>query len=526
MIRFLRRKKIEEVRIINKKQTQSTQSIFLCRDVDLQQLGREVYADNVETPYSFYLIRKLNLAKDYQSLAEGEAFFEAIRDSWDETTEFDALVVKKIYLYVETEIMYYTVLFGSFEPVTKSVRIKLKEWIASVSINRVDRPLVHNGALTTNNEELKSMMKQLLETSNEIFRLRKIINDFNDNLSVAKIETSLEPNPVISRSIRTIHLKRAQPFVLNEEESTAKELSSISGVLAERTGGKEPKKVAVEAFEESFQSTVSPRRDVTGKKSELEAAEKQVLIPDETPNNEDLEVLDSALKKDSEKIKSTKLKLDAPLSKGALLTENTSHKSSYKKKNAKKIVKAKPASPFDYKRCVIKKRNIKKIQPTNWSLFSKQLVASKKMYAVNKIARVSRAEMEDLEDKIYLHFMNKRIRTAAKKNQTQKKSISRTDLLVKIGQAEYLNYSWAQVFKQRKADVLICGRLSSANLVAALDDFLYEMREIAYSRSLFGQKVRCSTDRLRRLEGYILMDKYMQKLSFSPIDFEEKKGYF
>lgn len=53
-------------------------TVFLCKETNPDFLGREIYADNVETPYNFYLIRKLYLAKEYQNLAEGEQFFEAL----------------------------------------------------------------------------------------------------------------------------------------------------------------------------------------------------------------------------------------------------------------------------------------------------------------------------------------------------------------------------------------------------------------------------------------------------------------
>lgn len=40
-------------------------TVFLCKETNPDFLGREIYADNVETPYNFYLIRKLYLAKEY-----------------------------------------------------------------------------------------------------------------------------------------------------------------------------------------------------------------------------------------------------------------------------------------------------------------------------------------------------------------------------------------------------------------------------------------------------------------------------
>lgn len=497
-----------------------TKSIFLCRDVAPEHIGREIYADNVETPYSFYLIRKLNLAKDYQNLAEGEAFFGAISDSWAASTEFENLAIKKIYMYVETEVMFYTVLFGSFEPLVRSQKVKLKEWMAKIAIEKVDRPLVHNGALATNNDELKIMMKQLMETSNEIFRLRKIINQLNDNMSVAKIETDSEMNPVISRSIRTIHLKRAQP-ILVEEEDAAQEKKDLDRLM-KLEGVTKPKK-NVEAVTESRDEiatalAVGPETDVVGKKSEIEVAEKKRPFLKELQREKPLPMLGFDLKKDLEEPILVETSLSGKKAEQEVLAE--------KPKTLKRIVKTDAVEPVDFQRMVLQKENTQQIKPRDWGHFSEQLGASESITLPDGESDFSKTEMEKLEDKIYFRFVNKRVRGATKKSHTQKKSISRVQLLDQIGQAEYLNYSWGQVLKERKEDFLICGRLSSANLVSAMDEFLQEMREIAYSRSLFGQKVRCSADRLRRLEGYVLMDQYMQKLSFAPIDFGERKGYF
>lgn len=514
--------------MISNKQTKSKQSIFLCREVEPEHLGREIYADNVETPYSCYLIRKLNLARDYQNLAEGETFFEAICASWEATSDFEELVIKKIYVYVETEIMFYSVLLGSFEPLTKNEKIKLKEWIASVSVEKVSKPLVRNAVPEKNNDELKAMMKQLMETSNEIFRLRKVINDLNDNMSVTKLETSSETAPVISRSIRTIHLKRAQPLLVNEEDSIEEINDNYDSQieLKRLKKAKEVVEVATEEVEQIAPPTVAPEMDVVGKKSKLEMAEKQVPVLENILNKEVLEVPDFDLKKELEKAEPSKTNQAETIQKEASPAWKIGFNISSKRKLLKKLVKSKIVASFDYKRLVIKKGNAKKVTPNDWAHFSLQMNARGKVSLSEEKTGFSKNELENLEDKIYAHFMNRRVRGMAKKNQPQKQSISRAELLDKIAQAEYLNYSWGQVLKQRKEDVLICDRLSSANLVATLDGFLQELRKVAYKRSLLGQKVRCSTEGLHKLEGYILMDKYMQRLSSTPNDFEERKGYF
>ncbi|ALS00244.1 hypothetical protein ATZ33_02280 [Enterococcus silesiacus] len=511
------------MRTISKRQRQSEKeerSTYLCKEVDPDYLGREVYADNVDTPYSFYLVRKLTLAKDYQNLAEGEAFFDAICDSWDATEEFEELVVKKIYMYVETETMYYTLFMGSFEPTRRELRMNLKQWFEEISLEKQDRSLVYKGEPTLNSGEIQGMMKQMLETSNEIFRLRKMITDLTDTINHGKIEMyAAKSDPIISRSIQTIHLKRAQPLVI-EENQAQEEIATPD----------ESVNVKVASVGESTIETIeipTPVEQVTEPKEEVEEVAEKKSAPElaEKPMEEDFQVIDEPTTYQTQEAKS-KEQADqvAPVKK-----ERTSIKLKRKQmEQAKQPVETDTKdqaeqeglerTPLDLKLLVLKKGKVKKVTPSNWPRFSKHLKASKLLEAPTKIPNFSKSEMENLEDEIYLCFMNKRMRLGAKKSNPQKKSILRSELLAQISQAEYLNYSWGQVLRQRKEDVLICGRLSCGGLVSSLDDFLQEMREIAYSRSLFGKKVRCSVDLLRRLEGYILMDQYMQNLSLMPVE--------
>ena len=53
-------------------QPEEKRSFFVKKRIQI--FRTRIYADNVETPYNFYLIRKLYLAKEYQNLAEGEQF--------------------------------------------------------------------------------------------------------------------------------------------------------------------------------------------------------------------------------------------------------------------------------------------------------------------------------------------------------------------------------------------------------------------------------------------------------------------
>lgn len=125
-------------------------------------------------------------------------------------------------MYVETETMYYTMLMGSFEPTRRELRMNLKKWLEEITLEKQDRALVNHGESTLNAGEIQGMMKQMLETSNEIFRLRKMITDLTETINHGKIEMqAVQSNPIISRSIQTIHLKRAQPLVIDEDKVAA-----------------------------------------------------------------------------------------------------------------------------------------------------------------------------------------------------------------------------------------------------------------------------------------------------------------
>ncbi|MGX7243704.1 hypothetical protein ACWOC1_02515 [Enterococcus quebecensis] len=513
------------MRTISKRQRQSEKeerSTYLCKEVDPDYLGREVYADNVDTPYSFYLVRKLNLAKDYQNLAEGEAFFDAICDSWDETEEFEELVVKKIYMYVETEVMYYTLLMGSFEPTRRDLRMNLKRWFEEITLEKQERSLVFRGDAALSSGEVQGMMKQMIETSNEIFRLRKMITDLTEMISRGKIEMhTAKSDPIISRSIQTIHLKRAQPLVIEEDKTVEATKTMLRS--------ENPINVEVDLDESEVvneEEVTSEKIDETTKTWEVVGEETEKKLENELagkPIQEDFQVEEEPTVYLNQEQKNKEESNQESTERTSLKLKRRQMKAKHKEVAESEIAKKAPqetmkSEMLDLNQLVLNKRRTKKATPSNWPRFSKQLKASKTIEAPTKIPNFSKSEMENLEDEIYLCFMNKRMRLGSKKSHVQKKSILRSDLLAQISQAEYLNYSWGQVLRQRKEDVLICGRLSCGSLVASLDEFLQEMREVAYSRSLFGKKVRCSVDLLRRLEGYILMDQYMQNLSLIPVE--------
>ncbi|WP_086349374.1 hypothetical protein [Candidatus Enterococcus clewellii] len=497
-----------------KKSDVEKKSVFLCKTVDPEFLGREIYADNVETLHNFYLIREINLAKDYQNLAEGEAYFDAICDSWDAAEEFNKLVVKKIYMYVETELMYYTLLMGSFEPLNREAKSQLKQWLTDVTVEKEAHSLTHKGNTEVESAELNSVMKQMMEASNEMFRLRKMIGDLSETIGQARLEAKAQP--LMSRSVHTIHLKRAQPLVIDNEEVSKEPIKKIEQKEEAPTiDGEYSEEPVIEIQQVTIEPTEPAEEEIeTGKKpmngSSSETVQEDIQLAEE----------DTALLKERKDEKAEVEESSADKLRRKNLENQTEKAVIEEAKAEKPLPEVKQPEISDEERrnlllskLILEKEKTRKRTPGNWPRFSKLLQDSHMVPAPKKIPNFSRSEMENLEDDIYLRFMNKRINIGKKKSRDQKRRIPQSELLSQISKAEYLSYSWGQVLKQRKEDVLICNRLSSAGLVSGLDDFLYDMKRTANRPSLLTKKVRCSVDKLRRLDGYVLMDQYMQKLS-------------
>lgn len=461
------------------------------------------------------MIREINLAKDYQNLAEGEAYFDAICDSWDAAEEFNKLVVKKIYMYVETELMYYTLLMGSFEPLNREAKSQLKQWLTDVSVEKEAHSLVHKGSTEVESAELNSVMKQMMEASNEMFRLRKMIGDLSETIGQARLEAKAQP--LMSRSVHTIHLKRAQPLVIENEDVSKEPIKKIEekeeAPTIDAEYSEEPvieiQQVTIEPTEPIEEEIETGKKPMTGSNSEtvqddIQLAEEAIALPKEQKDEEVEEPEESSadkLRRKNLENQTEKTVIEETKSEEPLTEVKQPEISSEERRN------------LLLSKLILGKEKTRKRTPGNWPRFSKLLQDSHVVPAPKKIPNFSRSEMENLEDDIYLRFMNKRINIGKKKSRDQKRRIPQSELLSQISKAEYLSYSWGQVLKQRKEDILICNRLSSAGLVSGLDDFLYDMKRTANRPSFFTRKVRCSVDKLRRLDGYVLMDQYMQKLS-------------
>lgn len=461
---------LKDVKKINKKNSNADKTVMLRKKINPNSLGREIYADQVDTPYSIYLTRKLYLAKDYQKLAEGEAFFDVLCESWDQSENFKDLVVKRIYLYVETEKMYFTMLLGYFEPLEKEERIRLKKWIAELPTEKSTKALTPTNSLG-DMAELKEMMQRLMDTSGEMYHLRQTIFQLDEKIEQNKLELP-SGNPVISRSIRTIHLKRAQPLLVEDSVEQLTQKESIKDVV-----------IDVEVEEKA------PKKPLT-------------LVRENSSR------LDEKKKKTQEE----NLSLNRLDEKTSLTTQAEAA--------AKSEELLEP--PF----LVLILENTKKLSPKDKQAFLKVVEKAKIVKAPPKHAWVASTELEKLEDKVYFKFVSKRARNYSRKTSSPKVSISKQEFRMKLKQAEKAADTWETLFKDKETDVWICGRLSCINLIEGLPEFLEEMQEIAYNRNFIGLKIRCSTDLLNRLEGYILLNKYLRRLAKTPQEEQEKKTYF
>lgn len=418
-------------------------SVIVRRTIDTEKLGREVYADQVETPYSVYLIRDLYLAKDYQNLAEGEAYFDAICDSWDNHEHFEPFVVRCIFFYVETEMMRYTLLIGSQEPFTQEEGEQLQHWLASVAVDPL--ALAHTQSQAQENQTVRY---QIIEAYNEIDELRKMILELTEALEQTKKNHRVNAS-VISKNVRKMYLRRETPVILEEKELAQ---------LPQNPEQEERSRRQRRAFRRMAQRIRKNQRE------KKQAAKKQ------------------------------KEQLAA------------------QKRTARKPIPL----PLKQKPHHFLKETTDRQVPKNWVAFSQVLHHSRKKEGVSKNPMLPE-EAKQMEERIYRCFMVKRVRGSEQKNRGSKRKINRQELLNRIEKAEQLNYLWQKFYRQRKEDVIINGRLSCNHLVEHLFDFLTEIKEVAYTHTFFNRNTAvCPVELLRKLDGYVLLNLYIRKLSAQP----------
>lgn len=430
-------------------------TVFLCKETNPDFLGREIYADNVETPYNFYLIRKLYLAKEYQNLAEGEQFFEALCESWDESEQFEELIVKKIYVYVETELMYYTVYFGSFEPTTRDLRFALKQWMYEIPTTKNKKTVRMNET----NVQVVPQENQLTELAGEIAVLREMLTLLKENLASLNEAVNQTRNPVISRQIKTIHLKRASPVIAAEQASL---------------------KVSEDDNRENQEgeTTVATSEAVLPvNKLALEEPAKEPVLSEPAPFKEALP------EQSQENQQSTAAK---PLFIFLQETEKSSLNSS--NESAEKEEEQKPEKE------------------------AVSMESEKENSSSRTIPADFQRQLDELEEEIYRRFMSRQLEDTDGNQAVPKITIEKRQLEAQMIEAKEFSQSFKQVQKKKAGDVRICNQLSCMKLEKGLDKFLDEVTEYVEKRTLFNKKVRCPLPVIRELEGYGQLNQYMQKI--------------
>lgn len=111
--------------------------------------------------------------------------------------------------------MYYTVYFGSFEPTTRDLRSALKQWMYEIPTTK-NKKIVR---MNETNVQVVPQENQLTELAGEIAVLREMLTLLKENLASLNEAVNQTRNPVISRQIKTIHLKRASPVIAAEQAS-------------------------------------------------------------------------------------------------------------------------------------------------------------------------------------------------------------------------------------------------------------------------------------------------------------------
>ncbi|WP_407717730.1 hypothetical protein [Enterococcus faecalis] len=421
-------------------------TVFLCKETNPDFLGREIYADNVETPYNFYLIRKLYLAKEYQNLAEGEQFFEALCESWDESEQFEELIVKKIYVYVETELMYYTVYFGSFEPTTRDLRFALKQWMYEIPTTKNKKTVRMNET----NVQVVPQENKITELAGEIAVLREMLTLLKENLASLNEAVNQTRNPVISRQIKTIHLKRASPVIAAEQaslkisEDTNPEQPDVN--LSPNNLEKQEVETTVVTSEPAPIKEAQPEKKQENQQST--AAKPLFTFPQETEKSSLNSVNDSAEKEEEQKPEKEAVSMESE-------EENSSSRT----------------IPADFQR-----------------------------------------QLDELEEEIYRRFMSRQLEDTDGNQAVPKITIEKRQLEAQMFEAKAFSQSFKQVQKKKAGDVRICNQLSCMKLEKGLDKFLDEVTEYVEKRTLFNKKVRCPLPVIRELEGYGQLNQYMQKI--------------
>lgn len=177
------------------KNTTGNKKVFLRKEIEPNRLGEELYADEVLSQYSVYLLRKFELATDYEQPEQFEALLEDLPEQFNH--EFEDCVAKNLYVRVTQKAVYVTLLLALAHPLSKLQISDLRTWISSLEVPEL--PLEH---MSTFSEEVPlEMVKGLQETNSEVLLLTEMMNQFSENLND------------IYKEVQTVKDKRTPPVV-------------------------------------------------------------------------------------------------------------------------------------------------------------------------------------------------------------------------------------------------------------------------------------------------------------------------
>ncbi|MBO0446520.1 hypothetical protein JZO78_09195 [Enterococcus ureilyticus] len=177
------------------KNTTGNKKVFLRKEIEANRLGEELYADDVLSQYSVYLLRKFEVSTDYEQPEQFEALLEDLPEQFNH--EFEDCVAKNLYVRVTQKAVYVTLLLALAHPLSKLQISDLRTWISSLEVPEL--PLKHRSAFS---EEVPiEMVKGLQETNSEVLLLTEMMNQFSENLND------------IYKEIQTVKDKRTPPVV-------------------------------------------------------------------------------------------------------------------------------------------------------------------------------------------------------------------------------------------------------------------------------------------------------------------------
>jgi len=271
-----------------------------------------------------------------------------------------------------------------------------------------------------------------------------------ENLASLNEAVKQTRNPVISRQIKTIHLKRASPVIAAEQASLK---------ISEATNPEQP------------DATLSP--------DNLENQEGETTVA----TSEAVPIKEAQPEKKQENQQSTAAK---PLFTFPQETEKSSLNSV--NKSAEKEEEQKPEKE------------------------AVSMESEKENSSSRTIPADFQRQLDELEEEIYRRFMSRQLEDTDGNQAVPKITIEKRQLEAQMFEAKAFSQSFKQVQKKKAGDVRICNQLSCMKLEKGLDKFLDEVTEYVEKRTLFNKKVRCPLPVIRELEGYGQLNQYMQKI--------------